>query len=208
MPQVRENLRGHLRLDPTSCVRPVPARPERPAVVPPGPQGIVSGPRCPAVLCPRPPILRMRMIGLAWRSTMAVWQRRVSSAPSAVTEPVASPFGGLIEHLRQDRAVAIADGGEFHRPDVRRGRVPWPDAPYAIGVDPECRTCVGAGSESDPGDRFPGDWPFAIAEELIPARSMSGFKGPSARRYRISARLASPTLLTGCGQQSAPAESL
>jgi len=33
----------------------------------------------------------MGMIAVAWRSMMAVWQRRVSYAPSAVTVPISSP---------------------------------------------------------------------------------------------------------------------
>jgi len=54
---------------------------------------------------------------------MAVWQRRESLAPSAVTVAISSPSGDLVQQLRQDRAVTVAAGGIFHRPDVRSGRV-------------------------------------------------------------------------------------
>ena len=51
---------AHLRLDPTSGVVSGPAFPERPAVVPGGAQGFVSGDRGLAVLFPRPPVLSDR----------------------------------------------------------------------------------------------------------------------------------------------------
>jgi hypothetical protein len=46
--------------------------------VPGGAQGFVAGDCCRAVLFPRPSVHRIGMIGVACRSMMAVWQRRVS----------------------------------------------------------------------------------------------------------------------------------
>ena len=60
---------------------------------------------------------------VAWRSMMAVWQRRVSYAPSAVTVPISSLLGDLIEQLRQNRAVTVAAWRKRHSADVRRGGV-------------------------------------------------------------------------------------
>ena len=89
---------------------------------------------------------------------MAQWQRRVSYAPSAVTVPICSPPGDLVGQFRQDRAVAVAAGGELHRPDVRRGGVhrQMHLAPLAAALRPML-----------------SGLPFAVAEEFDPPRRFS-----------------------------------
>ena len=54
---------------------------------------------------------------------MAVWQRRASYAPSAVTVPFSSPSGILVEQLRQERTVADAAGRKLHCANDRSGGV-------------------------------------------------------------------------------------
>lgn len=72
------------------------------------------------------PFVRNGMTRVAWRSMMAVWQRRlwqrrVSQAPSAVTAPIASPSGIWVSRAGSTGRLPVAAGGEFHRPDARRG---------------------------------------------------------------------------------------
>jgi hypothetical protein len=110
-------------LDPTSRVIAGPALPERPAIVPGGAQGIVSRNRRRAVLFRRSSVLADGDD----RRGLAVDDGRVAAASviGTISGHRADHFalGDLVEQLRQDRAVAIAAGGELHRPDVRSGRV-------------------------------------------------------------------------------------
>ena len=68
----------------------------------------------------------MGMMAVAPRSTMAVWQRRVSKAPSAfagLTAADRSAPWDLLEKVRQHGTVARAAGRELDRPDVPGGRI-------------------------------------------------------------------------------------
>ena len=79
--------------------------------------------RCRADLLPRSAVLADRDD----RNGLAVDDGGV--APAGVMGPVRShcgdlfAFRDLVRQVRQHGAVSIAAGGEFHRPDVRRGRI-------------------------------------------------------------------------------------
>ena len=114
---------AHLRFDPASGMVPGPPLPERPAIVPCGTQGLVSGPCRRAVPLPRSsvPSDRDDCGGLPFDDG------------GVAAAGVIGPVGGhgadllvlrdLVEQIGQDRAVALAAGGEFHGADVRCGRV-------------------------------------------------------------------------------------
>ena len=155
----------HLRLDPASDVVSRPSLPECPAVVPGGAEGFVSGDCGRAVIFPRPPVLADRD---DW-SGLPVDDGRVATA--GVIGPISGHgadlfvVGYLVEQLRQNGTVAIAAGGKFHRPDVRRGSVHGqmdlaPRALSAIGP----RTMASASALN----AMLSGLPFAIAEELDP----------------------------------------
>lgn len=69
---------AHPRLDPDADVLSGPSLPERSAVMPCSEQGLVSGACRWAAFFHARPFFRFGMIGTASRSTMVLWQRRVS----------------------------------------------------------------------------------------------------------------------------------
>lgn len=108
----------HFCLDPASDVISGPSLPERPAIVPGGAQGLVSSDCRRAVLFPRPPILADRDD----RGGLTVDNGGVAAAGVIGTVRRHSAdlltFRDLVEQLRQDRAVTITAGGEFHGADI------------------------------------------------------------------------------------------
>lgn len=112
--------------------------------MPRGTQGFDSSACRRAVLFPGSAVLADRYD----RGGLSVDDRRVATARviGAIGGHSANifTFGDLVEQLGQHRAVAVAAGGEFHRPDVRSGGVHGQDGPCAIGAGPERHACVPA----------------------------------------------------------------
>jgi hypothetical protein len=114
---------AHLRLDAASDMVSGPTLPERPAVVPGGSEGFVAGGGGRTVLFPGPTVLADRYD----RDGLSVDDGCVSAA--GVVCPIGgyganiSTFGDLIEQLRQNGAVTVATGAEFHGADIRSGLV-------------------------------------------------------------------------------------
>lgn len=145
---------AHLRLDPAAGVVSGPALPERPSVVPRRVQGVVAGACSRAVFFPETSVLSDRDD----RNGAALDDGLMAAAC------VVGAVGGdrayllacwdLAEQVGQHGAVAVAAGGEFHRSDVRCGRVHGQRdlAPLASALHPVLASL-----------------PFAIAEELDPS---------------------------------------
>jgi hypothetical protein len=64
----------------------------------------------------------MGMIRVAFRSMMTVWQAGVIR-PIGGHRAEMLTFGDLVEQLRRYWTVAVAAGGESHRPDIRSARI-------------------------------------------------------------------------------------
>ena len=114
---------AHLGFNATSGVVSGPSLPERSPIVSRGAQGLVAGFGRRAVLFPKAPVLSDRNDG----GGLTFDDGGVAAAG------VVGAIGGhgadllvlrdLVEQFGQDGAVAVAAGGEFHSPDVRRGRI-------------------------------------------------------------------------------------
>ena len=113
----------HFRLDPASDMVSGPSLPERPAIVPGGAKGFVSGDCRRAVLFPRPTVFADRDD----RRGLTVDDGGMAAARiiRAIGDHGADLFalGDLVEQFRQDRTVTIAAGSEFYSADVRRGGI-------------------------------------------------------------------------------------
>lgn len=110
----------HFRLDPAPDMVSGPPLPERPAIVPGGAKGFVSGDCRRTAIFPRPPVFADRDD----RRGLTVDDGGVATA--CVIRPIGGhgadlfALGDLVEQFRQDRTVTIAAGSEFHGADVRQ----------------------------------------------------------------------------------------
>ena len=101
------------------------------------------------------PFLRIGMMAVAFRSRMAVWQRRVSQAPSAVTEPICPSSG--IWSSRAGRVglspSLLVSTAEQERAKGQRKMLPlwvWHECRMSVRQHPGDRAChrVGGGPDA------------------------------------------------------------
>jgi len=95
------------------------------------------------------PFLRIGMIAAAFLSMMAMWQRRVSQAPLAVTVPIASPLETWLRSSGQTGLNTITAGGEgptirrlYWREAIHRNHSNPAGAPVPFRSPGRLKTCV------------------------------------------------------------------
>lgn len=100
----------HLRLDATAGLVSDPSFPEGPAVVVRDPAGFVAGDCGGAALLPRTPVL----VDRDNRDAVAVNDGGMAAAGVIGAVGAHCAYGDLVEQRRQDRAVTLTAGREFH----------------------------------------------------------------------------------------------
>ena len=131
---------SHFGLGAAAGVVSRPPLPERPAVVARGARVSFRAVAAGQSSFHGRPFLRIGMIAVPPSAMMALWQRRVSLAPSAVTVPMSS--SGVIWPSRSGRTGLSPSRLRVNSPrGCPRWRCPSPDGPCAIGVAPRRHAC-------------------------------------------------------------------